>query len=839
MSWASASFLTIPDRFAHLVAAHPDRMAVQTDTHHLTYAALDALSNRFAHAIAAHADPSSLPVAVWMRPDAPLVAAILGILKTGRPYVYLDARYPPARSEALLTDTGATVLIRDEEKATAGLAYAGAVVDADRLPAAEAFRPTSLAPTDIAALFYTSGSTGHPKGVLRSHQTILHATQHWTTTLHLTCEDRLSLLSSLSFGASCFSTFGALLNGACLFPFDTQQLANLPTWLDEQGITGFHAVPTVFRYLAQQLPNGDNLPALRFVRLGGEAVYPDDVALFRSRFAPSCRLVNSFSMTEAGGCISYFVISHDTPLSGARIPIGQPCTGKEIVLVDEANNPVPDGEVGEITVRGHHLGAGYWNAPEQTARRFEPLADGQTRLRTGERGRVRPDGLLEHRGRNDHLVKVRGFRVELGDIEAVLVTHPEVQDVAVVVPHQAPDQLVAYVTSTSPHVSPRALRAHAQKRLPNYMVPVVIQQAELPRTANGKLDRKALAAQPAVRASTRHEPPQTDTERHLAALLEEILGIQPIGRNDHFYDDLGGHSVHVARLVVRLEQWRGKPFSMLTFFKAPTVALLAQSLDHTPTTTPPLVPLQTEGTNPPLFLIHPMGGHLHELYLLTSYLPPTRPIWGFEAIGLSRARPQQSIRRMARRYLKAMLSVQATGPWYLGGYSFGGLVAYEMALQLQRQGKDVELVLLLDTRLPRPLRTVVEPVVSRKPLARIRQLRRWAGRWYRRMTLRLYPSRDRFRAVKTTNRRIANRYHVRPSTLPVVLFHSGSLKSAHLVEDWRAAIGPHVQAILAAGDHETMLAEPHVKALATQIDDVLSNVQAAVLQDQERAATRS
>ena len=439
-----------------------------------------------------------------------------------------------------------------------------------------------FSPNSLAYLLYTSGSTGEPKGITQSHRNVLHHIRNYTNSLHISARDCMSLLASYGFDAAVMDIFGALLNGATLLPFDIRKhdLKTLGEWITAQEVTIYHSTPTVFRHFLRALPKDYALAGLRSVVLGGEPLISQDFELFRKRFPTECLLVNGFGQTEYPFSLQYFA-DPKMEFAGRSIPIGYPLDETEVLLLNADGQP---GQiVGEIAVRSPYLAHGYWRRPKLTAAAFvpDPETPGRMIYRTGDIGRLLPNGMIEFLGRRDFQIKIRGFRIEPGEIEAVLSSLPAVGQVAVIAREDGPGdkQLVAYVVA-APGEAPAeaaALRRSLSERLPDYMVPSAFVALEaLPLTPNGKLDRRALPG-PERGRSEGYRAPRTPQEEVLCGLFAEVLKLERVGIEDNFFA-LGGHSLIATRLVSRVRSTLGVELAIRTLFEAPTVAELVRHL---------------------------------------------------------------------------------------------------------------------------------------------------------------------------------------------------------------------------------------------------------------------
>ena len=537
----------------------------------------------------------------------------------------------------------------------------------------------------------------------------------YTNTLHLGPDDRLTLLQGPAFSGAVSSLFGALLNGAASFPFDVpREGANrIAPWLSEEAITIYHSVPALFR---EVVAHGARLPALRIVRLEGDQASVRDLEAFQRHFASDCVLVNGLGATECG-LVRQFFFTPGHALPEGVAPIGEPVEDMEIVLIGETGAPVPEGATGEIAVRSRYLAAGYWRRAELTAERFldDRERPGVRLYRTGDLGRFQVGGILEHLGRVDGLAKVRGQRVEAADVESALLTLPGVAAAAVTVREDAPGEarLIAYlVPGAAPLPSPTEMRRALAARLPDFMVPAAFVPLErLPLNDNGKVDRRALPPPPA--ASGRREPapapPRDAIEYTLVGIWEDVLGVRPVGIRDDFFE-LGGHSLLAARMAEAVERVSGRPVPLTTLFQASTIERLAEVLrsdECRPGQS--VVALNARGPRPPLFFLHGdiAGGGFYSRALARA-LGPEQPVYAVHPHGLAGEPVPVSIEAMAEDRLRALRAARPEGPYLLGGYCDGALVALEMARRLAAAGATVPAVVLLDALAPpRILRALV------------------------------------------------------------------------------------------------------------------------------------
>ncbi|HEX2130785.1 MAG TPA: amino acid adenylation domain-containing protein [Actinophytocola sp.] len=720
--------VTVPDLLAAQVAATPDRTALVAAGGTLTFAELDRRANRLARLLVEDGAAPELHVALLLPRTADAVVALLAVLKAGAAYVPIDPDHPPHRIQLLVADTEPVVLLTTEElRATAdattvGSAGAGTVrvvaVDdpgtLDRLDRladrdlTDGERRAPLVPGHPACVIHTSGSTGTPKGVVLEHAGLVNLFLHHRDTM-IRPETvaagrtvfRAALTASLSFDTS-WEGLLWLLDGHELHFVDDDRRREPSAVLDyvhEHRVDFLDITPTYAEELvaAGLLDDGRHQPAV--IALGGEATGP---ALWtRLRDAPRISAHNLYGPTECTvDTLSCRLAESPEPI------VGRPVANTRAYVLDPAGRLVPPGVTGELYLGGHPLARGYHNRQDLTEERFvhDPFGPPGARMyRTGDLVRRRPDGRLEYLGRADDQVKVRGYRIEPGEVEAVLCGHPDLAQAAVVVRADRPGQerLVGYVVPAAGRVAPEpaALRGYLAERLPDYLVPpayVVLDR--LPRTTSGKLDRAALPAP--VRAAARRAP-RDHREAVLCVLFAELLGLDEVSIDDDFFS-LGGHSLLVGRLVGRLRALFGVRVGIRTVFEAPTPARLGAALtdlaDEPDRALDVLLPLRSGGARPPLFCLAPATGLAWSYAGLIAGLPDDLPVHGLQAPGLAGDEPAPaSLAELAAGHLRRIRAVQPAGPYHLLGWSFGGLVAHEVAVRLTELGEEVALLALLDS----------------------------------------------------------------------------------------------------------------------------------------------
>lgn len=704
---------SVPMLFDERVRRAPDAVALRFGSTEYSYAELGLRAERIAAALRAAGVEPGAKVGLCLERSAELVAGMLGILKAGAVYVPMDPAYPGERLAWMLADAEALVVLtetRFREALPADRARILCIDDAFEPGAESGFRPGPK-PDDLAYVIYTSGSTGKPKGVAVSHRAIVRLVCN-TDYVQLTPDDRVAQASNACFDAATFEIWGALLNGAMLIGIDHETILSpkeLAARIAGDRITTLFLTTALFNQVAAEEPNA--FRPLKHLLFGGELVDPRFARRILEHQPPE-RLLHVYGPTETTTFATWHLV-REAPIGAGTIPIGRPIANTRLYVLDAALEPVPPGVPGEICIGGPGVARGYLNRPEATAEKFVPdpfsPERGARLYRTGDLGRFRPDGNLEFIGRSDQQLKIRGFRVEPGEIEALLATHPAVRECAVTAAEDGGvrgKRLVAFVvprTATETAAGAR-LREFLKSKLPGYMVPsAIVPVAKLPLNSNGKVDRSTLAAleQGAAGEDETFVAPRTSVEVSLAAIWSEILGVDRVGIRDSFFD-LGGHSLLAVRLFAAIEREFGKKLPLASLFKSPTIEALSE-LIGTRTDSPhwPLmVALQPEGSNPPFFWVHSLGGDGGGAFFyyrkLAGLLGADQPSYGIR----SPQEPFTDLNEMAGHYVDELLQFQPQGPYFLGGFCFGGIVAYEMAVQLRRRGCEVGLLTLLESAPP-------------------------------------------------------------------------------------------------------------------------------------------
>ncbi|GCE00305.1 non-ribosomal peptide synthetase [Embleya hyalina] len=704
-------------------AERPTAPALEFGEQVLTYARLDRRANDLARRLRAAGARPGVFVGVLLPRSIELVVGLLAVFRTGAAAVPLDPGQPARRNRLLLTSAGASLVLTDDASPTGDTTdrFAGsAVVSASTI---EADNPpdSPAGPADLAYVTFTSGSTGLPKAVPTTHAAATRYLRLLAAEFGIGAEDTVLQVAAVSFDAAIRDIFGTLAAGARLV-LSADEHARDPrailATIDRRGVTALlSVVPSLLGVLTAVADgpgdaDADAAPAasrLRLILLSGEE--PNAQVLRRvRRLGTGIVVVNQYGPTECTMTSTFRRIT-DADLDAESIPIGAPLPGTRALVLDAAGRPLPTGAIGELYLGGPGVSIGYPGAPAATAERFLPDPYGPPGgrwYRTGDLARVDFHGRLIFHGRRDDQVKVRGVRVEPGEVEAALLARPEVRAAAVVA-HRGPDgaELVAYVVGVTGPPDPRALRRALADVLPEHLRPGhYVALDALPTTAHGKLDRRALAARPPAPEPDSGEPvvtPRNRVEMRLLGVWEEVLGRAPIGVHQDFFE-LGGHSLKAVELVETIRRRTGLDLPLHTLFRNPTVERLAAAAtaraDPSPDGPDLVVPLGDEHLpGPPLFLVHPQSGDVCCYVHLVRELGNWRPVYGIEAIGYSSdTAPLTDLGAMARRYVEEVRKVAPDGPYLLAGWSFGGNVVVEMAALLEAAGEEVAFVGVIDAR---------------------------------------------------------------------------------------------------------------------------------------------
>jgi amino acid adenylation domain-containing protein len=739
----------VHSRFLQLAAETPARVALVDKNAEWTYGELADHSAGVRDWLLSQGVGQGDTVAVYGHRSAPLVLALLGILRSGVAFCILDPAYPDlrlagcvriARPKAWLQITAAGPVPENLEAAVAETAGARRLIlpETPRAGLSDGLTGAPDLPqqdeTDRPAyVTFTSGTTGDPKCISGTHKPLSHFLDWHVRQFGLNSSDRFSMLSGLAHDPLLRDILAPLWVGATLVIPDPGHIltpGRLAEWMEQQGITVAHLTPAMGALLVQPAGHRKEVPMelsrLRYAFFGGDILTSHDVELV-SELAPNARCISFYGATETPQAMAWCDARERTTDSTSdfsrQIPIGNPIADVQILILNRAGTLAGIGELGEIHIRTHYLSQGYLNDAAATCERFPTnpfTGEPADRLyRTGDLGRYRPDGMVEFSGRADNQIKLRGYRIELGEIEAALKKHPDVNDCAVVAEQSSNEtkRLVAYFVATrETHPDPLHLREHLSKLLPDYQVPSEFHPLlSMPLTPNGKVDRRALASGdyrlPSCRTSVQ---PRNQVEATMAEIWSNVLGVEHVGVFDNFFE-LGGHSMAATRLVARLESAFGVDIPLQAFFLEPTIAALAEHVQYDASSrsyqyfnTIPrwkcMVAMQTEGTRTPFFFVAGYQNPDDALVMLSRFVPylgADQPVYGFRPRWIEGdGEAYTSVEDAARDFLSELRTVQPHGPYLMGGFCVGGVIALEMAHQLIEEGEQVSFLALLDCERP-------------------------------------------------------------------------------------------------------------------------------------------
>ena len=765
--------LCVHNLFERQASATPRASAVICRRDQITYEDLDRRANQLANYLRSLGVGPEVLVGLCLERSIDLVVALLGILKAGGAYIPLDPQYPADRIAFMLEDSGAAVLVTEEQILSKLPTTMATVVCVDRDRSrierqSSAVPSSSLTQNNLMYVIYTSGSTGKPKGVQITHKSVVNFLASMRSEPGICESDRLLAVTTISFDIAVLEIYLPLTSGASVILATPDTVGDgiaLAALIRKSRPTLMQATPATWRML---LESGWTGRAGLKILCGGEALSRE---LANRLLTIGDEVWNLYGPTET----TIWSAIHKVDCRESAVPIGRPIANTTCYLLDAVGQPVPVGTPGELFIGGVGVARGYLNRPELTAEKFVPSPfDPDRRLyRTGDMAVCLPDGNIEFIRRIDNQVKLRGFRIELGEIEAALEEQPGVRQAVVVIREDmaGDPRLAAYVTAREgQEVNTAELRHALATKVPGYMVPSVFMVLNaFPLTSNRKVDRRALPAPDhQFNAHEDYVPPATEMERGVAEIFEDLLGIERVTVASNFFE-LGGHSLLVARLQRRLRERFGKELALMQLLERPTVAAIADLLGTRDGTAPEdapgecLVPVQRHGTRPPLFLACGYSGDVNEttmiLARMAAHFDGDQPVYGLRPRWVrGGGSGYLSIAEMARECISEMRSVQPSGPYLVGGYCFAGAVAIEIAQQLLHEGEDVRLLALIDSLRPNAVHTLLVNLINYSDYLRKR------GRHIGEVIWGLLTARDGSRSVRLSELMARKLQNLRPES---------------------------------------------------------------------------
>ncbi|TCP59140.1 amino acid adenylation domain-containing protein [Tumebacillus sp. BK434] len=850
--------------FEAQAAQTPERIASIYGDDTMTYAELEARANQLAHYLIAQGVGPDVPVGVCIERSHHLVVALIGILKAGGAFMPIDTEAPTARIAQLAEEASAPVCLtqahlRDKmPEDVCSFVY----VDEqwDDISNRSADKPQlELTPKHLVSIYYTSGSTGKPKGVASTHEGWVNR-MCWMQRYHQLRQDETVLQkTTLTFDDSAVEFYWPLMVGAriaLMAPGDHRDPRAILDAAIKYQAAAVQFVPSMLSMVVEAITPEDRaqLDCLRNVVSSGEGLQPELVRLFQERIG--CRLHNTWGATEVSIDSTVQTCTEADAADEGYVSVGRPIDNNQVYVLDSNLQPVPIGVVGDLYLAGIGLARNYHNNEARTAEAFvsNPFIPGERMYKTGDRGYFRTDGTIKFVGRQDNQIKVRGMRVELGEIETVVGQHPDVRESAVIAHEFVPGdkRLIAYV---APHheieLNIADIRAFMQAKLPEHMVPsFFVALDKMPLTANGKVDRRALPipSDGSFSRDVEYVAPRDMLEVQIVQVWEDLLGVRPIGIRDNFFS-LGGHSLLAVRLMSKLQNQFKNDLPLAALFQGGTIEHLAALIrrdQQEQGEVKSLIGFKTTGSRTPFFVVHEGTGGVLDYVELSRTMDPEQPLYAFQARGMQDDRPAHArIEEAAAAYIQEMRELQPEGPYYLAGYCFGGIIAYEMARQLRLQQQEIALLGLFDSIVPN---VHAEPVYHDEKTFALWYVRKNA----RALGQELPPELDRLQALDTKQlhqtifekakelgllpedvgllqfKRLLKVYKAikdahdsyvpepYPSTLTLFRAEDQPPHFTDLTLGW-GAVAKELRIIDVPGNHETIVKQPHVEILSQQL----------------------
>lgn len=857
---------TIVDLFEEQVIKTPGNVAIRWRNEETSYRALNAQVNKLANYLIDAGVKNNDTIGVLVTRSPNLIIALLAILKAGATYVPIDPEYPVNRQEYIVTNSAIKIVLTNTENRLTTINDNIRVIQLGEKPD-ESFSAEDpnieIDSHQLAYIIYTSGSTGNPKGVMIEHHSVVNLIKWVNTEFSIGGEDRLMFITSICFDLSVYDIFGILSSGGSVViaeKEETMDLATLAVMLQSNKVTFWDSVPSTLDFLVRGLEANaiDYIQTdLRVVFLSGDWI-PVNLPARIKKFFPNARVISLGGATEATVWSNFYAINKIEP-SWKSIPYGKPIANNFFYILDHNLAPVPFGEQGELFIGGVGVARAYANDPEKTNYSFmpdpfNPDCGGQM-YRTGDIGRMMPDGNMEFLGRKDQQVKIRGFRVELGEIESVAREYKFVDQAIVLAKDMnGLKRLIGYIVPKMGY-DRDAMILFLKRKLPEYMVPGLwMELGKLPLNPNGKIDRNALPDVHEFQLVNDRLAPRNKAEAALADIWKRVLAINDVGMLDNFFD-LGGQLLLAVQMLAEVEKQFKKKVSINSIFKYPTIELLAEFLasEKAKDRYKSLVPIKATGSKTPLYIIHGDGYNMSNFVSLANYLDEQQPLFSLQPVGLDgKDEPFDRIEDMAAHYVSEILHHNPNGPYAIVGYSFGGYVAIEIKRQLESMGKQIKMLGVFDTdagvlqykksglkKVPKKLIRqfpkalfVVKSLIN-TPYEAIHYQKELAAKKFKSFSSKFVKHDEALTDIDlnlykiNVNHEVAlNNYTLKPFNGKLHLFKAQS--RMYFVDEleflgWKKFAKDEVIVYDIPGDHKTMFLPPHVKELASMLQNILND----------------
>lgn len=843
---------TLHELFAKQAKIFPNALALEFEDKQFTYSDLSKMINQMAHYLWSQGLRPGQIVAISLDRTPELIASLFAVLQCGASYVPIDTNYPDSRLNLMIEDSNAAFYISLNLKTNfpnkaISLTIASILKSMRDLPV----EPVNLmVPTESTAyIIYTSGSTGKPKGVQVAHCNVINLVHSMAKKPGISATDKIFSITTISFDAMVMEIFLPLLHGACVVLVDEETRRDANLLLEKAAkdkITVMWGTSSIWHML---LDSGWKKPLNIKALIGGE---PVPMPLAHELLSRCNELWNIYGPTETTVCCFLTQITiNDNPIT-----IGRPIDNTTVYLLDSNRKPVNEGQVGEIVIAGDGVSLGYLNRPDINNERFLTntfnLEAGGKMYLSGDLGKLLPNGQVQCLGRIDHQVKVRGYRIELGEIEAALLSIEGIKSAIVIAEN---DILIAFIETDYESVNEQDLirlwRNELAAQLPSFMVPHDFNILEkLPTSLSGKIDRKALLNYKSNQI-IECTAPRSETEKIVETIWKKSLNRKKIDIFSNFFE-IGGHSLIAVRVMNEIQQQTGKKLPLSALFAHSTIEQLAKLIDVDKAIYSEfLVPIKPNGTKPPLFMVHGAGLNILNFKNVINNFDEDQPVYGLQGIGPNGYDNWfESIEEMAACYIESIIKIDSKGPYSLAGFSFGGVVAFEMARQLKEQGKKVSIIALLDSyvdssyyyptlfqkkllyhfdRTYRRLDYLMEMLTSWKAFKKRSRAKRdhilktYFGQKDI-LTEQEALATEEFTVANGMVNKIVDRYHLKPQNFEVDLFRAKDdleykLDSTHM--GWKKAALKGVNIHNVPGNHLSIVDPPNDKFLAKMIQDIL------------------